>query len=507
MPHKNLINHEKLQVILQKLWDAAKKKFAKLDEDNVFTGKNEFYNGIVKNAKVLNSVVNTNLSQIMNNHQYFVTKNVYADVDQYVERLVVGIHDSIPIGTVIENKIRVFVVDYNTGEVLSEPINFNQSFTVINYNGGDLESINRVIELPIKDTFDKKVTFGIESRQGNCVAWGNNGIQAMTSAGDTSDGRTQVGQFIRDYGSGEGKWTGAVKVIGGDVAFKDLVNSHTNLNDYVHKTKENFVTGKTVFTDGYTASKIYTLNNEGTVSSMGENAFFSSKEMRVPRGTLLSKVTIGVDSSYAVGDTVTNVKVAIVDSSNRVQKYIVNNKTAIVHENRESSLTNCTRAITIDINEKWDDEDKTLLVGAKGALWGRRTGNNGGDTIADNTAPTESFQLSYSTSDDKYNGKVIMYGNDLSMSKLVKDVTYADNTLTVTKVDGTSQPYTITSGGGTVTSVNGVQPQQGGVITLTTTPTFEQNSLKLKTGQVEFTSIPCYTQEDSAALLAELDRL
>jgi hypothetical protein len=491
-----ILRKPQFEKVIKAMWGKAKEKFAKLNEDNLFTGKNEFTNGWIKNEHIISQVSNGDLTGKVDNG-YFCCKDVFAQKERKVERLIVGIHNDIQIGTIVDS-VTAFAVDIDTREVLKH-FPCGDSCKVISYTNGDLEGVNKVIEIPIGQEFNTKVVFGIHDSN-NKVAWINN-RKNRPNIVETGNPAPPESTIIPPFSNGEGRWLGAVKVIGSDVPFKDLINKTLNDdNNYVHKTNPNFVTGETIFTNGYTTGGLFTINNTNNTTPMGGVGYYSSEKMRIPARTKLTKVIIGIDNSYAIGDKVNNIFVGIVNpTTKQVEEYFSDGVELTIQENTYTSLT-CSKIVVIDVDNKVWDEDKLLIVGGARLLWTRRPNNDDGDTAASEGKPeVNTTRLNYSNSLDRYNGHVIAFGENVSLSSLVKDVTGQGNTITVTKANGESNRIEITSGGGTITSVNG---QNGPAVTLT--PTFTQNedgkiTLRLGTASGDIT---CMTEQDANNIVA-----
>ena len=79
-------------------------------------------------------------------------------------------------------------------------------------------------------------------------------------------------------------------------------------NDYVSKTQENLVEGKTILQDGYIDGVLYSVNNPNATDDnyTRSNTVYSGTSNRtIPAGQQVTTIVIGLRSSVAVGSTVT----------------------------------------------------------------------------------------------------------------------------------------------------------------------------------------------------------
>lgn len=149
------------------------------------------------------------------------------------------------------------------------------------------------------------------------------------------------------------------------------------LTDLVSKSNANVVTGETLITDGYILGGVISkLDNQQTnMSPASLPHHFGLKSAQVRTGQKLTHVTIGIHDSIAVGTQITGIKVgAIKVSDNTISQYVVNDATATVRENKNTQLTNCTRAVVVPLDAPFvPTEDTWFCVTCLHATWGERT--------------------------------------------------------------------------------------------------------------------------------------
>lgn len=207
-----------------------------------------------------------------------------------------------------------------------------------------------------------------------------------------------------------------------DVALNLWSRIQEKLNSYVHQTRENMITGKTVLFDGYVAgASLLTLDNPRANQVMSnDTSYFVCTYLRIRANQKIGQVSIGVNPDKRVGDIVTGVNIgAIKASNNEVLDFVIVNGTGVVQENIDRRL-NCEKIITIDVDFAWT-EDVYLMVGAHGALWGPRDNIYGGNAIGGGTLPSVGSTLNLNTGN--YVGRVNVYGDVVALRDLANSGT------------------------------------------------------------------------------------
>ena len=109
-------------------------------------------------------------------------------------------------------------------------------------------------------------------------------------------------------------------------------------NDYVSKTQENLVEGKTILQDGYIDGVLYSVNNPNATDDnyTRSNTVYSGTSNRtIPAGQQVTTIVIGLRSSIDVGSTVTGINVGVVrKSDNVIIEYLHRNITSVALENK-----------------------------------------------------------------------------------------------------------------------------------------------------------------------------
>lgn len=245
-----------------------------------------------------------------------------------------------------------------------------------------------------------------------------------------------------------------------DVAFKEANYNETTqtitftkiddstvdvaLTDLVSKSNANVITGETLITDGYILGGIISkLDNQHTnMSSASLPHYFGLKSARVTTNQKLTHITIGIHDSVAVGTQITGIKVgAIKVSDNTISHYVVNDATATVQENKNSELTNCTRAVVVPLDTPFTPtEDSWFCVSCLNAAWGERsTALSSEDACTEGGNPNGIMPNIGSTVTVKrsgYLGKYLLHTDKISLNDLANVANGAVKTVNNQMPDG-----------------------------------------------------------------------
>lgn len=191
----------------------------------------------------------------------------------------------------------------------------------------------------------------------------------------------------------------------------------SRLNGYVHQSRENMITGKTVLFDGYVSSApLLALDNPRATYVMDNNtSYFVCTHLRIRANQKVGQIMIGVNNSKNAGEIVTGVNIGAIKVSNKeVLDFVILNGNGVVQDNLNRSL-DCEKVIIVDVNFAWT-EDVYLIVGAHGGLWGPRDNIYGGKAMGGGTLPSVGSRLTLNTGN--YVGKVVVYGDIVALRDL-----------------------------------------------------------------------------------------
>ena len=245
-------------------------------------------------------------------------------------------------------------------------------------------------------------------------------------------------------------------------------------NDYVSKTQENLVEGKTILQDGYIDGVLYSVNNPNATDDnyTRSNTVYSGTSNRtIPAGQQVTTIVIGLRSSVAVGSKVTGINVGVVrKSDNTIIEYLHRNSTSIALENKYTQI-NSTIIINVPINKKWNEEIY-FIVGANGMVWQEPHRDTGLTAVTggDNLRPVGSVINNLNRTN--YIGKIVVLGKAVKLETLNNKVDLSDVANVANKIprigeNGKLDPSILPAeNNGGVRTVNDQSPNQNGNVTV-----------------------------------------
>lgn len=245
-------------------------------------------------------------------------------------------------------------------------------------------------------------------------------------------------------------------------------------NDYVSKTQENLVEGKTILQDGYIDGVLYSVNNPNATDDnyTRSNTVYSGTSNRtIPAGQQVTTIVIGLRSSVAVGSTVTGINVGVVrKSDNTIIEYLHRNTTSIALANKYTQI-NSTRIVNVNINKKWNEEIY-FIVGANGMVWQEPHRDTGLTAVTggDNLRPVGSVINNLNRTN--YIGKIVVLGKAVKLETLNNKVDLSDVANVTNKIprigeNGKLDPSILPAEqNGGVRTVNGQSPGANGDVTV-----------------------------------------
>ena len=261
-----------------------------------------------------------------------------------------------------------------------------------------------------------------------------------------------------------------LKDITQDLWLKAKAKIEAIANDYVSKTQENLVEGKTILQDGYIDGVLYSVNNPNATDDnyTRSNTVYSGTSNRtIPAGQQVTTIVIGLRSSVAVGSTVTGINVGVVrKSDNTIIEYLHRNSTSIALENKYTQI-NSTIIINVPINKKWNEEIY-FIVGANGMVWQEPHRDTGLTAVTggDNLRPIGSVINNLNRTN--YIGKIVVLGKAVKLETLNNKVDLSDVANVANKIprigeNGKLDPSILPAEqNGGVRTVNGQSPNENG---------------------------------------------
>ena len=265
-----------------------------------------------------------------------------------------------------------------------------------------------------------------------------------------------------------------LKDITQDLWLKAKAKIEAIANDYVSKTQENLVEGKTILQDGYIDGVLYSVNNPNATDDnyTRSNTVYSGTSNRtIPARQQVTTIVVGLRSSVAVGSTVTGIDVGVVrKSDNTIIEYLHRNSTSIALENKYTQI-NSTRIVNININKKWNEEIY-FIVGANGMVWQEPHRDTGLTAVTggDNLRPVGSVINNLNRTN--YIGKIVVLGKAIKLETLNNKVDLSDVANVANKIprigeNGKLDPSILPAeNNGGVRTVNDQSPGENGNVTV-----------------------------------------
>lgn len=152
-------------------------------------------------------------------------------------------------------------------------------------------------------------------------------------------------------------------------------------NDYVSKTQENLVTGKTTLLDGRLLhNALSVVNNTNAVHHIGENSSWcGSPNLTVSANTKISYVCIAVKDDLEIGTQLNNIKLAAVKSNDNQVYRILTVDSALVVKNTLGHISS-SKMIMIPVNTAFDTQ-VYFIAGFNGMKWGNTPSGSNWPTI------------------------------------------------------------------------------------------------------------------------------
>lgn len=265
-----------------------------------------------------------------------------------------------------------------------------------------------------------------------------------------------------------------LKDITQDLWLKAKAKIEAIANDYVSKTQENLVEGKTILQDGYIDGVLYSVNNPNATDDnyTRSNTVYSGTSNRtIPAGQQVTTIVIGLRSSIDVGSTVTGINVGVVrKSDNVIIEYLHRNITSVALENKYTQI-NSTRIVNVNINKKWNEEIY-FIVGANGMVWQEPHRDTGLTAVTggDNLRPVGSVINNLNRTN--YIGKIVVLGKAVKLETLNNKVDLSDVANVANKIprignNGKLDPSILPAEqNGGVRTVNNQSPNPSGNVTV-----------------------------------------
>ena len=357
-------NFTQFKDILGDLWSKVRIKVNEISNDYVSKSKKN----TVKNTSVfedirivdnsISTVNNLNATTKLGNNSYFSgSPSLSVTANSYSSYLLVGVHEDIEIGSVI-NLIKIAVVDKATNEI-KKIITSNGTAIVRKNIYGKIRS-EKVILYPIQETFDTEVYFIV----------GFNGMKIGVRSENY-----WVGVYDNRFSVGTRLSTSTAASIPQYCLFGEEVNliDKANLKLSNTFTGSNRFDGDSNFEGRVDITGVATIKynhraeewlNEGDNQSNSNGYVHFNRNIYIPKGAYATTLDIRVADNVEVGTQIHNVYVWAVTklnefSSERIREVIVREGSYTVRE-----LEGYGKGIYLNLNREFS-EDTYFMIGQK----------------------------------------------------------------------------------------------------------------------------------------------
>lgn len=372
-----LINKNKLDSFTNKLWERITKSFVSKTLPNTVTGETMITDGYVGGESTITRMHNetrATMDFLNHNTSFYGIPSLSVPARTYVDKIICIMHDSAgDIGTTATG-VNVGVVSKSTGRIL-EYLKRNQTETIIANpltSGSHTLTGNKAISISINRAWQEEVYFIVGAMK-MMVGY----INSLTpSVG--GDNLREVGDNLGN-GTG-GSYIGRMAIYTSKYSLNEIATKSLSIddikNDYVSKTKENLVTGKTTLTNGWLVDNaLSVINNTNAIHTISDNtSWCGTPNLNVVANTYVSYICIAVNDNFDIGREINNIKIGVVkNNGNRVHEIITREGKATVVKNTMGNIDS-SKIIMYPIRKSFS-EQVYFIAGFNGMKWGNRSGD------------------------------------------------------------------------------------------------------------------------------------
>lgn len=437
-----LINKNKLNTFANKLWDKITASFVSKTLPNTVTGETMITNGYVGGESTVTKRHNEtgiNMVGLGVETGYFGIPSLSIPARTHIDKIVCIMHnDAGAIGDTVLG-VNVGVVSKSTGRLL-EYLKRRETTEIIENpisSGTNSLTGDKAISIPINRTWEEEVYF-IVGAKGLLVGYINSSTPSV--------GGNDLKDIGYSFGNGTSQnYVGRIAIYTSKYslnevatkAFTSETDINTLKNDYVSKTKENFVSSKTTLLNGCVLnSAISIVNNTNATGVMTDGRFAGSSSLTARGNVHISYLCVAVDDSYEIGREISGIKIAAVSyDTNRVKEVITTSGKATVCENIYGHID--SRKVILYPIQKSYDVGVYFIVGFYGMKWGRRSNNNWLTVVPSNNFPGENTSITLNTSNWIYQAAI--FAEETKLNEMLTSI----NTLSTSKA-GISNANTFT---------------------------------------------------------------
>ena len=377
-----LINKNKLDSFANKLWKRITKSFVSKTLPNTVTGETMITDGYVGGESTITKMHNeTRVTMDFLNHNtsFYGIPSLSVPARTYVDKIICIMHDSAEDIGATATGVNVGVVSKSTGRIL-EYLKRDQTETIIANpltSGSHILTGNKAISISINRAWQEEVYFIVGAMK-MMVGY----INSLTpSVG--GDNLREVGDNL---GSGTGgSYIGRMAIYTSKYSLNEIATKSLSIddikNDYVSKTKENLVTGKTTLLDGRLLhNALSVVNNTNAIHHINENSSWcGSPNLTVSANSKISYVCIAVKDDLEIGTRLNNIKLAAVKSSDNQVYRILTVDSALIVKNTLGHISS-SKIIMVPVNIAFDTQ-VYFITGFNGMKWGNTPSGSNWPTI------------------------------------------------------------------------------------------------------------------------------
>lgn len=372
-----LINKDKLDIFTNKLWKRITKSFVSKTLPNTVTGETMITDGYVGGESTITKMHNEtriNMVGLGVETGYFGIPSLSIPARTHIDKIVCIMHnDSGNVGDTVLG-VNVGVVSKSTGRLL-EYLKRGETTEIIENpisSGTNALTGDKAISIPINRTWEEEVYF-IVGAKGLLVGY----INSLT----ISIGGDELKDVGYEFGNGTTQnYVGRIAIYTSKYSLNEVATKAFTIddikNDYVSKTKENLVTGKTTLTNGWLVDNaLSVINNTNAIHTISDNtSWCGTPNLNVATNTYVSYICIAVNDNFDIGREINNIKIGVVkNNGNRVHEIITREGKATVVKNTMGNIDS-SKIIMYPIRKSFS-EQVYFIAGFNGMKWGNRSGN------------------------------------------------------------------------------------------------------------------------------------
>lgn len=378
-----LINKSKLTTFTNKLWDKITASFVSKTLPNTVTGETMITNGYVGGESTITKMHNetrATMASLSRNTSFYGIPSLSVPARTYVDKIICIMHDSAgDIGTTATG-VNVGVVSKATGKIL-EYLKVDQTETIIANPIAHTLTGDKAISVSINRAWQEEVYFIVGAMK---MMAGYIGSLTISIGGD------ELKAVGDNLGNGTpGNYIGRMAIYTSKYSLNEIATKSLSIddikNDYVSKTSENLVTGKTTLTNGWLVDNaLSVINNTNAIYTISNNtSWCGSPNLNVEANTYVSYICIAVNDDFDIGREINNIKIGVVkNNGNRVHEIITREGKVTVVKNTMGNIDS-SKIIMYPIKKSFS-EQVYFIAGFNGMKWGNIPRGSNWQTVVPN---------------------------------------------------------------------------------------------------------------------------